>query len=73
MDAWNAFLKWFATSQFASILRVLLAFVVNAAITEFVNVGAFDLTDWKVWVIGGLSACLPMFLRWLNPSDPLGN
>jgi hypothetical protein len=73
MNAWDAFLKWFATSQVASVFRVMLAFVVNAMITKFVEVGAFDFTDWKVWVIGALSACLPMLLRLINPADPLGN
>lgn len=72
MNSWNAFLKWFATSQIASVLRVMLALVVNAAVTEFVKVGVFDITNWKIWLIGALASCLPMLLRLINPADPLG-
>ena len=65
----ETFLNWFANSPLASILRSFLALVIYAALTEFVKVGAFDFTNWQVWVIGALSACLPALLRWLNPQD----
>jgi len=73
MDAWNAFLVWFADSQIASILRVALALIVNNMIADWVKVGNFDISNWKAWLIAAGAACLPMLLRWINPADPLGN
>jgi hypothetical protein len=68
----DEFLKWFATSPVASFLRSALAVVLTLMIADFVKAGAFDVANWQLWVIGGLSAALPALLRWLNPSDTLG-
>jgi len=66
---WSDFLKWLATSPLASFGRVVLAFVIQAAVTDFVNVGAFDFSKWQVWLIGVFAAASPLLLRWLNPED----
>jgi len=71
-NSFDAFLRWFATSQLASILRVALALIVNNMIADWVKVGNFDVSNWKAWLIAAGAACLPMILRWINPADPLG-
>lgn len=66
------FLKWFATSPIASFIRTFAATVLTLAIAEFSQIGAFDFTNWRVWVIAALVSAAPPLLRWLNPEDALG-
>jgi len=70
MDTWNKFLSWFATSWIASALRVALGYLLATMVAKFVEVGTFDFTDWKSWVIGAIAIATPIILRALNPADP---
>ncbi len=63
------FWKWFATSKLASILRVAVAYIIGNMVAQFAQVGDFDVSSWKSWIIGAFVVVLPMVLRWLNPAD----
>lgn len=65
------FYKWFAVSPVASFVRHFLSLVIASAIAEFANLGGFDFTNWRLWIITGLVAAAPPLLRWLNPVDTL--
>ena len=69
----NSFLAWFASSPLASFLRTFASIVIASAVADFAKVGAFDFSKWESWLIAALVSSVPVLLRWLNPSDVLGN
>lgn len=62
---------WFATSKFASYLRVFVAIFLYQAISEFQRTGNFDITNVSSWVITALVSFLPMLSRVANTEDTL--
>ena len=61
--------NWIATSPLASAGRVALAYIIGAMVAKFAEVGSFDFSDYKSWLIGALVVAIPPILRWLNPAD----
>ena len=65
----KAFEDWLASSPLASAGRVFIAYVIGAMVARFAEVGTFDFSNWKSWLIGALVVAIPPILRWLNPAD----
>lgn len=71
MNNFDLFLKWYATSPYASYIRVFLTVVAGFAIADFSKVGYFDFTNWQLWLISGLVSLVAPATRVYNSKDPL--
>lgn len=66
----NAFTEWLAASPLASAAKVFVGTVLALAVADFATTGSLDLSRWQPWVVGALSAAVPVVVNWLNPADP---
>ena len=60
-------------AMLGSYSRVLLAIFSAAVLGKVLDAGdifSISLDDWKTYVAAGVSAAIPVLLRWLNPYDP---
>jgi len=72
MSNFDLFLKWYATSPYASYVRNFLTIVFAQAVADFVRLGYFDFSNWQAWLIAALSiAIVPTATRVVNSKDPL--
>jgi len=60
--------EWRAKTPLGSAARTFIAFVIAAAVADWVSGGDISLGNWETWVIGGLASCIPPVINWLNPS-----
>lgn len=61
--------EWLAKTPLGSAAKTFIAFVIAAAVADWVSGGDISLANWETWVIGGLASCIPPVISWLNPSD----
>ena len=59
---------WLAKTPLGSAAKTFIAFVIAAAVADWVSGGDISLGNWETWVIGGLASCIPPVINWLNPS-----
>lgn len=71
MNSFDSFLKWYATSPYASYVRTFLSIVAGFAVADFAKVGYFDFSNWQSWLIAGLVALVAPISRVQNSKDPL--
>jgi hypothetical protein len=60
--------EWLAKTPLGSAAKTFIAFVIAAAVADWVSGGDISLGNWETWVIGGLASCIPPVINWLNPS-----
>ena len=60
---------WLAKTPLGSAAKTFLAFVIAAAVADWVTGGDIALGNWQTWVIGGLSSAIPPIIAWLDPND----
>ena len=70
MTNWNTFLQWLATAPLASWLRTFLTVLLGAVLADWAQLGSFDFTNYKVWLMTSVLSLIPMIVRWLNSADP---
>ena len=71
MKNFDLFLKWYATSPYASYVRTFFTIVAAFAVADFVKVGYFDFINWQSWLIAALAAIVPPATRVFNSKDSL--
>ena len=67
----DLFLKWYATSPYASYVRTFLSIVAGFAVADFAKAGFFDFSNWQTWLIAALVALVAPTTRVQNSKDPL--
>lgn len=60
---------WLAKTPLGSAAKTFIAFVIAAAVADWVSGGDISLGNWETWVIGGLASCIPPVITWLDPKD----
>jgi hypothetical protein len=60
---------WLAKTPLGSAAKTFFAFVIAAAVADWVMGGSIGLGNWQTWVIGGLASAIPPIIAWLDPQD----
>lgn len=59
---------WLATTPLGSAAKTALAFVIAAAVADWVSSGDINFGNWETWAIGAVASAVPPIINWLNPA-----
>lgn len=68
MDSVQTFLN----TKVGDFIKVFVSVVLAAFAADLAGVDTFDsvFSQWQSWVIAGLIAAVPVFVNYINPTDP---